>query len=124
MQRALSTPDWKSENLNCSIFEAPPVQVILEVFRMRSFAWTLVFVAMSAGSVWAQSGTDADSVLAVQGRAEVRVVPDLAVVRMGVGGTGANRPGSPGVSEQRRGIASSRKYSLWVLTKAMSRPLD
>ena len=51
---------------------------------MRSFAWTLVFVAMSAGSVWAQSGTDADSVLAVQGRAEVRVVPDLAVVRLGI----------------------------------------
>ncbi len=44
----------------------------------------LVYSLMASPPLWAQSEADTDSVLTVQGSAEVRVVPDLAVVRLGV----------------------------------------
>ena len=53
---------------------------------MRSVALTLMLVMMMmmAGPTWAQSNGDSESVLAVHGSAEVRVTPDLAVVRLGI----------------------------------------
>jgi uncharacterized protein YggE len=39
---------------------------------------------MASPLLWAQSGANSESVLTVQGSAEVRVVPDLGVVRLGI----------------------------------------
>ena len=51
---------------------------------MQLLRFVLVFTVMAAPPSWAQSGSNSDSVLTVQGSAEVRVVPDLAVVRLGI----------------------------------------
>ena len=51
---------------------------------MRFLGSVLVLFMMTSTPVWAQSAPDSDSVLTVGGRAQVRVSPDLAVVRLGV----------------------------------------
>ena len=51
---------------------------------MRFLGSVLVLFTMTSTPVWAQSAPDSDSVLTVRGRVQVRVTPDLAVVRLGV----------------------------------------
>ncbi len=51
---------------------------------MSVLRFVLVYSVMASPLLWAQAGANSDSVLTVQGSAEVRVVPDLAVVRLGV----------------------------------------
>ena len=51
---------------------------------MSWLRFVLVYSVIASPLLWAQSGANSDSVLTVQGSAEVRVVPDLAVVRLGV----------------------------------------
>ena len=51
---------------------------------MRLLSSVLVSFAMAFSPLWPQSGANSDSVLTVQGSAEARVAPDLALVRLGV----------------------------------------
>ncbi len=51
---------------------------------MSLLRFVLIFSVWVAPPLWAQSGANSDSVLMVQGSSEVRVVPDLAVVRLGI----------------------------------------
>ncbi len=51
---------------------------------MRLLGFLLVCYVVVVPSLWAQSAANSESVLTVQGSAEIRVVPDLAVVRLGV----------------------------------------
>jgi uncharacterized protein YggE len=51
---------------------------------MSLLRFVLVYSVMASPLLWAQSGANSESVLTVQGSAEVRVVPDFGVVRLGV----------------------------------------
>ena len=51
---------------------------------MELISSAIVFLLMTYGSVLAQTAGGAEGVMSVEGTAQVRIAPDLALVRLGI----------------------------------------